>query len=168
MSHYMLIFFFSSRRRHTRCALVTGVQTCALPIWRYGRDAGITQALQDGSARSLPDKEKASSMNYPKNFDPEGYCPANEHPDWNQSFYFNFYDPAAQTGGFIRVGILENRKEANLWFIFFRDGRPLFTRLNMNLPYTRERLTGGLTIADVTLRSIDPLRKAEVLFDTAP
>src|SRR3546814_11343753 len=24
--------FFSSRRRHTRCALVTGVQTCALPI----------------------------------------------------------------------------------------------------------------------------------------
>src|SRR3546814_13464044 len=28
-----LFFFFSSRRRHTRCALVTGVQTCALPIW---------------------------------------------------------------------------------------------------------------------------------------
>src|SRR3546814_7462752 len=27
-------FFFSSRRRHTRCALVTGVQTCALPICR--------------------------------------------------------------------------------------------------------------------------------------
>src|SRR3546814_10093307 len=25
-------FFFSSRKRHTRCALVTGVQTCALPI----------------------------------------------------------------------------------------------------------------------------------------
>src|SRR3546814_12070146 len=30
----MLCFFFSSRRRHTRCALVTGVQTCALPISR--------------------------------------------------------------------------------------------------------------------------------------
>src|SRR3546814_10370756 len=29
---YCLVFFFSSRRRHTRCALVTGVQTCALPI----------------------------------------------------------------------------------------------------------------------------------------
>src|SRR3546814_7097996 len=28
-----MFFFFSSRRRHTRCALVTGVQTCALPIW---------------------------------------------------------------------------------------------------------------------------------------
>src|SRR3546814_7061824 len=31
-----LFFFFSSRRRHTRCALVTGVQTCALPIWPPG------------------------------------------------------------------------------------------------------------------------------------
>src|SRR3546814_6865974 len=28
----MFYFFFSSRRRHTSCALVTGVQTCALPI----------------------------------------------------------------------------------------------------------------------------------------
>src|SRR3546814_6833280 len=31
---FWLYFFFSSRRRHTRCALVTGVQTCALPIYR--------------------------------------------------------------------------------------------------------------------------------------
>src|SRR3546814_3218617 len=29
---FYVFFFFSSRRRHTRCALVTGVQTCALPI----------------------------------------------------------------------------------------------------------------------------------------
>src|SRR3546814_11878242 len=28
-----VVFFFTSRRRHTRCALVTGVQTCALPIY---------------------------------------------------------------------------------------------------------------------------------------
>src|SRR3546814_10362307 len=32
----ILFFFFSSRRRHTRCALVTGVQTCALPISSLG------------------------------------------------------------------------------------------------------------------------------------
>src|SRR3546814_5560047 len=30
---FSCLFFFSSRRRHTRCALVTGVQTCALPIY---------------------------------------------------------------------------------------------------------------------------------------
>src|SRR3546814_5426221 len=32
MSVYLFVFFFSSRRRHTSCALVTGFQTCALPI----------------------------------------------------------------------------------------------------------------------------------------
>src|SRR3546814_8861543 len=34
MIFHCVCFFFSSRRRHTRCALVTGVQTCALPICR--------------------------------------------------------------------------------------------------------------------------------------
>src|SRR3546814_15356378 len=32
-----MFFFFSSRRRHTRCALVTGVQTCALPILAHDK-----------------------------------------------------------------------------------------------------------------------------------
>src|SRR3546814_1899663 len=32
MCLWLVLLFFSSRRRHTRCALVTGVQTCALPI----------------------------------------------------------------------------------------------------------------------------------------
>src|SRR3546814_3791088 len=34
-SLHVTFFFLSSRRRHTRCALVTGVQTCALPICYY-------------------------------------------------------------------------------------------------------------------------------------
>src|SRR3546814_7414389 len=33
----LMFFCFSSRRRHTRCALVTGVQTCALPIYETVR-----------------------------------------------------------------------------------------------------------------------------------
>src|SRR3546814_3212511 len=39
-----MLFFFSSRRRHTICALVTGVQTCALPI-RAGEFAVNEQRL---------------------------------------------------------------------------------------------------------------------------
>src|SRR3546814_2324509 len=38
-------FFFSSRRRHTRCALVTGVQTCALPISRLERHDHVCRGL---------------------------------------------------------------------------------------------------------------------------
>src|SRR3546814_8836794 len=37
------LFFFSSRRRHTRCALVTGVQTCALPISLLNGDRAVRQ-----------------------------------------------------------------------------------------------------------------------------
>src|SRR3546814_6507253 len=58
-------FFFSSRRRHTRCALVTGVQTCALPIlpWlqldysgtymKASYDEYITPSGEDRSALPL-------------------------------------------------------------------------------------------------------------------
>src|SRR3546814_14766713 len=42
MSCVCVSFFFSSRRRHTRCALVTGVQTCALPISKpVGKGTGL-------------------------------------------------------------------------------------------------------------------------------
>src|SRR3546814_14797839 len=46
------VFFFSSRRRHTRCALVTGVQTCALPI--------LSDALNDGTADGAFDLDVAA------------------------------------------------------------------------------------------------------------
>src|SRR3546814_10802468 len=38
------LLFFSSRRRHTICALVTGVQTCALPICRLAWVRSIRDA----------------------------------------------------------------------------------------------------------------------------
>src|SRR3546814_1525138 len=48
---YMVIgFFFSSRRRHTRCALVTGVQTCALPIYHM-KPSDIQTPSMDNRSR---------------------------------------------------------------------------------------------------------------------
>src|SRR3546814_5964461 len=63
------MFFFSSRRRHTRCALVTGVQTCALPIYREGsfcRRSDITsrgQASCTGHRRAEPGRLRVSARN---------------------------------------------------------------------------------------------------------
>src|SRR3546814_15390147 len=57
----MLCFFFSSRRRHTRCALVTGVQTCALPIFyavagEQQRELLAADAARDhGRGSAVPD-----------------------------------------------------------------------------------------------------------------
>src|SRR3546814_1367571 len=53
-----LQFFFSSRRRHTRCALVTGVQTCALPIYRISvaiRDYNEAVRQYNTTIRTFPD-----------------------------------------------------------------------------------------------------------------
>src|SRR3546814_21044712 len=47
----IMSFFFSSRRRHTRCALVTGVQTCALPI--FGKQLRYMQNPRAEAIRSL-------------------------------------------------------------------------------------------------------------------
>src|SRR3546814_10037097 len=48
-----VFFFFSSRRRHTMCALVTGVQTCALPIYpaAVGNDPAFLFLVADDGAQ---------------------------------------------------------------------------------------------------------------------
>src|SRR3546814_20910525 len=53
------MFFFSSRRRHTRCALVIGVQTCALPILQIASDSGQVITLR--SSRSSGTKQRAET-----------------------------------------------------------------------------------------------------------
>src|SRR3546814_7081361 len=55
----MLYFFVSSRRRHTSCALVTGVQTCALPIYTtdgHRPPRGVQDRTPEG--RGLPDERR--------------------------------------------------------------------------------------------------------------
>src|SRR3546814_18863992 len=51
-------FFFSSRRRHTRCALVTGVQTCALPISGFHNRSAEEPPQRTGSQQRRTDKEE--------------------------------------------------------------------------------------------------------------
>src|SRR3546814_9330059 len=50
----LCFFFFSSRRRHTRCALVTGVQTCALPIYLPQNVELLDGAVAENIARFSP------------------------------------------------------------------------------------------------------------------
>src|SRR3546814_4142539 len=67
----VVVFFFSSRRRHTRCELVTGVQTCALPISKAGGDTvtgGIGEDKGAGDAAEVSDGEaNAEVLNRARN-----------------------------------------------------------------------------------------------------
>src|SRR3546814_8782641 len=50
----LYMYFFSSCRRHTRCALVTGVQTCALPISPRRRAVMCPWLLRPLAANATP------------------------------------------------------------------------------------------------------------------
>src|SRR3546814_5933757 len=52
---FFCVFFFSSRRRHTRCALVTGVQTCALPICRFFKTRAFPAPEVPAAPKRTPD-----------------------------------------------------------------------------------------------------------------
>src|SRR3546814_3258217 len=75
-----IIFVFSSRRRHTRCALVTGVQTCALPIcdvadpdWQVARAHLVLHLIF--AAPLVP---------------PRGATLVNTGTSWRVHYYFRF------------------------------------------------------------------------------
>src|SRR3546814_6830171 len=59
---YLVFFFFSSRRRHTRCALVTGVQTCALPIYGLGGLLAVHLVLLGDLREAVPPYSKNSTL----------------------------------------------------------------------------------------------------------
>src|SRR3546814_11186179 len=61
----LFVFFFSSRRRHTRCALVTGVQTCALPISTHIPLSAVSEML---SIDLLVAKGRATARGLCRNF----------------------------------------------------------------------------------------------------
>src|SRR3546814_2958238 len=55
-------FVFSSRRRHTRCALVTGVQTCALPICRAAFATLAYQTITAPGSASTSESKYATGL----------------------------------------------------------------------------------------------------------
>src|SRR3546814_3573878 len=64
------MFFVSSGRRHTRCALVTGVQTCALPIFVV--DRYTVPVADDGSGAMFLQMNRAKRCLTLKPSTPEG------------------------------------------------------------------------------------------------
>src|SRR3546814_3028287 len=58
------LVFFSSRRRHTRCALVTGVQTCALPISFRTAFGPLEEVMDAIDSDYAPIADRASTFGY--------------------------------------------------------------------------------------------------------
>src|SRR3546814_3289597 len=63
----LYLFFFSSRRRHTICALVTGVQTCALPICSDKETSFDALDCRHGCSGAHIDVDSAETLHQPAN-----------------------------------------------------------------------------------------------------
>src|SRR3546814_6884505 len=111
---FCFLFFFSSRRRHTRCALVTGVQTCALPIFatEVDGDAGGVSHL----TLSIP-ANAVAEVELPARTWREGGRAIDQHPDVRN---------LARVGDLVRfevgagsydftIGTWENPTRAHTW-----------------------------------------------------
>src|SRR3546814_12217790 len=84
---FPMYFMFSSIRRHTRCALVTGVQTCALPI--YPTDAGRPEARCQELGRASASNRHPSKLSQKR-------APAGRAKAWCQGLHERFRTRAAE------------------------------------------------------------------------
>src|SRR3546814_8185140 len=78
---YVFCFFVSSRRRHTRCALVTGVQTCALPISGVADGEAVAcDPFKIGCAGNRTVKHGIADNNVGRRHAPDTGRRTNDHP----------------------------------------------------------------------------------------
>src|SRR3546814_14501836 len=82
---FLCLLFFSSRSRHTRCALVTGVQTCALPISRpFGDGCPVMKVpVNSHSAQRNPNTARAPARNRRLRFSLVPSCSTTSAPPLN-------------------------------------------------------------------------------------
>src|SRR3546814_1600179 len=101
------MFCFSSRRRHTRCALVTGVQTCALPILIEGDCIAAMNAMPENSVDLIFADPPYNLQLGGDPFRPEGGRVDAVTDDWDKFDTFQTYDHFTQL--WLKIGRASGR-----------------------------------------------------------
>ena len=107
-SFVFFFFFFSSRRRHTRCADVTGVQTCALPIfYSTGTAVSLPSGRYQLNGLSVPfyDEGQRNGFSMPdyNRFDISAVLENKKNKDrrWQSSWSFSVYNIYGRKNPFV-------------------------------------------------------------------
>lgn len=88
---------------------------------------------------------------------------ADSLPLWNESYWFSFYDPANRIGVVMRIGILPNQKQSNVWLYISREGRIVHVGTDLDCPPPVGDID-DLSLKGVTYRCIEPLRRFQLLY----
>src|SRR3546814_9574806 len=140
----MGIYFFSSRRRHTRCELVTGVQTCALPIFwsaeflskdRIGSARKIERTSEFFAETQIPVSESAEPDDYRRS----GYDRGHLAPSGNMP------NKESQAESFSLANIVPQNGELNhgIWADLESDIRETIVRYGVGHIDTGALFLGG-------------------------
>lgn len=88
--------------------------------------------------------------------------PVRNEPAWSESYYFNFYDPAAETGMFTRMGFRPADGWADgLHVVYLGRDRLLFTYARRDLP----RLEDDLCVGSLALERVEPFERWRVRYE---
>jgi len=83
-----------------------------------------------------------------------------DHPDWNESYYFNFYDRQRDICGFMRIGLKPNRDEKSMFFfLMMPDGSQVGTRAAEPFKDSEFRANG------LRYEKVSPERKWNIEFE---
>lgn len=83
---------------------------------------------------------------------------------WNESYWFAFYDPRERIGVMTRMGLLVNKKQANVWFAISKDGKVVHDATNLDCPLPEGDID-NLSIGGVTYQCLEPLRTWRLLYN---
>ena len=89
--------------------------------------------------------------------------PAGSDINWSESYYFSFFDPVSDVGGFFRIAAEANKQQCNTWLHLMKGGKPLYNRFRLNLPYTPAGLD-DITVGGLRLRLIEALQTIAISF----
>src|SRR3546814_1327675 len=95
-------FFFSSRRRHTRCALVTGVQTCALPI--LADAAYVSRSINNKNVVIVDARSRQEYDGSEVRAARRGHIPSAKNIDWTRNVENSIFKSKEKRSEERRVG----------------------------------------------------------------
>ncbi|MBL6612736.1 MAG: hypothetical protein ISP45_01855 [Reyranella sp.] len=93
------------------------------------------------------------------------HAPDSDAATWNESWYFNFYDPQVDVGGYLRIGLLPNARVGNMWAALFVAGEEVYNRFHLDRPLPEGDIETGLALDGLTLRAEKLLERYRLRFE---
>lgn len=86
--------------------------------------------------------------------------------EWNESYYFSFYDPKQKIGMGSRIGLLVNKKQANIWFFIVQGRDVVYNGTNLDLPLSDLKSDiDNLKVGNLCYQCTEPLRTFRLVYD---